>query len=153
MQHVVQHMQPVGVLCVTCGIVYDCSMWCNSVCNMWCGIMLCMQCCYCLQRKSQKPTDYQVQKQDPEELTNVCKVMEDLIRMQLSLFVVGLSLISLSLSPLFPSLCSSITSPSPFLPHSMQIPAQLYEACLKSLLATDAAAVDMLLKRRCYEQG
>ena len=45
--------------------------------------------CISMQRKFQKPTDFQVQKQDPEELNNVCKVMEDLIRMHLSIFVVS----------------------------------------------------------------
>ena len=33
--------------------------------------------------------DYQVVKQDPEELANVCKVMEDLIRMHISIFTVS----------------------------------------------------------------
>lgn len=34
-------------------------------------------------------SDFQVQKQDPEELSNVCKVMEDLIRMHISIFTVS----------------------------------------------------------------
>lgn len=47
------------------------------------------------------------------------------------------------------ALCGSTPSLCP----PPQIPAQLYESCLKSLLASDSAAVDMLLKRRCYDQG
>jgi len=43
-----------------------------------------------VQRKASKaPGDYQVVKQDPEELANVCKVMEDLIRMHISIFTVS----------------------------------------------------------------
>jgi len=43
-----------------------------------------------LKRKvSKTPGDYQVVKQDPEELANVCKVMEDLIRMHISIFTVS----------------------------------------------------------------
>jgi len=42
-----------------------------------------------IQRKGQKPPDFQVQKQDPDELSNVCKVMEDLIKMQISIFTVS----------------------------------------------------------------
>ena len=42
-----------------------------------------------VQRKGQKPADFQVQKQDPDELNNVCKVMEDLIKMQISIFTVS----------------------------------------------------------------
>ena len=82
----------------------------------------------------------------------MCKVMEDLIRMHVSIFTVSLLYIHqhpLSPThPFSPSLPPSLTHP-----FSPQIPAQLYEACLKSLLATDSAAVDLLLKRRCYEQG
>lgn len=67
--------------------------------------------------------DYQVQKQDPEELSNVCKVMEDLIRMQLSIFMVPApppSPPSLFMCPVLPyprSLPSSMRLvSSPFLP-------------------------------------
>jgi len=80
-----------------------------------------------------------VQKQDPEELATVCKVMEDLIRMHLSIFNVRS--------------CTFLISKCDNAFIGGQIPAQLYESCLKSLLATDSAAVDLLLKRRCYEQG
>ena len=41
------------------------------------------------QRKAQQGS-YQVSKQDADELLSVCKVMEDLIRFQDSLFIVSL---------------------------------------------------------------
>ena len=41
-----------------------------------------------LQRKNPKG-EYQVQRQDPEELAAVCQVVEDLIQMQTSLFTVS----------------------------------------------------------------
>lgn len=114
---------------------------CGDGCD-WNSLGSCKFCCPPLvQRKSLKPTDFQVQKQDPEELLNVCKVMEDLIRMHLSIFMV-------SEQPV--TECLEFHHPSSSTP---QIPAQLYEACLKSILATDSAAVDLLLKRRCYQQG
>lgn len=34
-----------------------------------------------------------------------------------------------------------------------QIPAKLYDDCLKEVMATDSEALDQLLKRKCYEQG
>ena len=45
-----------------------------------------------LQRKTGVKGDYQVVKQDQDELVAVCKVMEDLIRMHTSIFLVSYSL-------------------------------------------------------------
>ena len=39
----------------------------------------------------------------------------------------------------------------PFSP--IQIPAQLYDSTLKSVMVTDPDAIDQLLKRKCIEQG
>ena len=91
------------------------------------------------QRRVAAKGDYQVVKQDQEELGNVCKVMEDLIRMHLSIFTVGVASFflctttSLSLlSSFFPVLLSSILVSS-LLPSPDPSPS--LSPCCISLLA------------------
>ena len=75
-----------------CGAAYQvrvvCFIWavdCRASTHVYCWFVVCL---FVLQRKHAQG-GYQVTKQDPEELTAVCRVMEELIRMHDSVFTVS----------------------------------------------------------------